>query len=139
MQTFLPYADFHKSAACLDDKRLYKQIVECKQILNTLNGESSGWKNHPAVLMWRGYEQSLRNYQLFCLQEWLRRRWHVVSQLEGDFVVLADYPLWFGNDEFHKSHRLNLLYKDSEHYRKYFPEKTPKEKPVYYWPTKEGW
>lgn len=36
MQTFLPFADFSKSAACLDDKRLGKQRVECLQILKAL-------------------------------------------------------------------------------------------------------
>lgn len=36
MQTFLPYPSFHKSANCLDNRRLGKQRVECLQILNTL-------------------------------------------------------------------------------------------------------
>ena len=58
MQTFLPYTDFIKSAKCLDYKRLGKQRVEAKQILNILLGETTkaGWTNHPAVLMWSGYE-----------------------------------------------------------------------------------
>ena len=40
MQTFLPYPDFAKSAACLDNRRLGKQRVECLQILKTLSKES---------------------------------------------------------------------------------------------------
>jgi hypothetical protein len=36
MQTFLPYPDFAKSAAVLDNKRLGKQRVECLQILTAL-------------------------------------------------------------------------------------------------------
>lgn len=36
MQTFLPYADFQKSANILDKKRCWKQVVETKQILNLL-------------------------------------------------------------------------------------------------------
>ena len=54
----LPYTDFIKSAKCLDYKRLGKQRVEAKQILNILLGETTktGWRNHPSVLMWYGYE-----------------------------------------------------------------------------------
>lgn len=42
MQTFLPYADFEKTAKCLDYKRLGKQRVEAWQIYLTLEkGEYS--------------------------------------------------------------------------------------------------
>ena len=34
MQTFLPYADFKRSAESLDNKRLGKQRVEAMQIYN---------------------------------------------------------------------------------------------------------
>ena len=37
MQTFLPHADFYKSAHCLDDRRLGKQRVEGYQILKSLS------------------------------------------------------------------------------------------------------
>ena len=36
MQVFLPYPDFKKSLESLDNKRLGKQRVEAKQILNVL-------------------------------------------------------------------------------------------------------
>lgn len=64
MQTFLPSADASVSAVILDNKRLNKQILEGYQILNVLSGMSKtgGWKNHPAVLMWRGYERGLWEY-----------------------------------------------------------------------------
>lgn len=56
MQTFLPYTNTLDAARALDNKRLNKQILECYQILNVLSGRSkgNGWKNHPAVLMWKG-------------------------------------------------------------------------------------
>lgn len=41
MQTFLPYADFQKSANILDKKRCWKQVVETTQILNLLNHRSN--------------------------------------------------------------------------------------------------
>lgn len=64
MQTFLPYKDYHRVAEVLDSKRLNKQILECYQILNVLSNPSptAGWRNHPAVKMWRGHEFALWDY-----------------------------------------------------------------------------
>ena len=74
MQTFMPYgSDFAASAIALDNQRLGKQRVECLQIINTLTGRSEGWKNHPAVLMWDGYEDALVWYSLVVCQEWRMR------------------------------------------------------------------
>lgn len=80
MQTFLPYEDFSKSAECLDNKRLGKQRVECKQILLALEipvGEhkpkSSSWRNHPAVKMWRDNEFCLAQYAMVMCIEWISR------------------------------------------------------------------
>ena len=56
MQTFMPYEDFRKTFECLDYRRLGKQRIEAFQILRCLEGLTSGWKNHPAVKMWRGHE-----------------------------------------------------------------------------------
>ena len=64
MQTFLPHSSYIESAQALDNKRLNKQILEGYQILNVNSGMSKtgGWKNHPAVLMWKGHEGSLLTY-----------------------------------------------------------------------------
>lgn len=64
MQTFLPSSNPVTTARWLDNKRLNKQILECYQILNVLSGKSptGGWRNHPAVLMWKGYERGLWQY-----------------------------------------------------------------------------
>lgn len=64
MQTFLPYKDYARVAEVLDSKRLNKQILECYQILNVLSNPSptAGWRNHPAVKMWRGHEFALWDY-----------------------------------------------------------------------------
>ena len=65
MQTFLPYADFERSARALDAKRLGKQRVETIQVVRALTRPGYGWANHPAVLMWKGYEEALGRYG-FC-------------------------------------------------------------------------
>ena len=62
MQTFLPYSSFTQTASTLGNKRLGKQRVEAKQIYLALTQEEYGWKTHPAVLMWKGYEQALAFY-----------------------------------------------------------------------------
>lgn len=64
MQTFLPATDYSISAHILDNKRLNKQILEGYQILNVLSGmsKSGAWRNHPAVLMWEGFERGLWDY-----------------------------------------------------------------------------
>lgn len=66
MQTFLASTNTLKAARALDNKRLNKQILECYQILNVLSGRSKtgAWRNHPAVLMWKGYEHGLWEYVL---------------------------------------------------------------------------
>jgi len=61
MQTFLPYADFFKSAFVLDNRRLNKQITECKQIWIASVFGRGNWTNHPAVRMWQGGQQLLNS------------------------------------------------------------------------------
>jgi len=73
MQTFLPYPNLYESVKCLDDKRLGKQRVEAMQMYNCLV-EGSRWENHPAVVMWRGYEHILATYHNICIEEWVRRK-----------------------------------------------------------------
>lgn len=61
-----------ETAKALDKKRLNKQIIEAKQIIMALNGETKAWANHPVVkmyedpgpLLWlRGYLKILENYK----------------------------------------------------------------------------
>jgi len=150
MQTFLPIASFRKSARCLDNKRLGKQRVECKQILLCLgipigNHEpnNSNWRHHPAVLMWAGHEVALLVYAIVVCREWRRRGFR--DNLETEFFAAYDklrptithnaYPPWFRLRLLHASHRSNLLRKDFQHYRQ-FGWQEPVDLP-YFWPTQE--
>jgi len=118
MQTFLPYMSFEKSAKCLDYRRLGKQRVEAKQILDILNGKTSRWENHPAVNMWRGYEDALALYVNEMIKEWIFRGY--VNNMELINVDgQPEMPKWIGNEKFHASHRSNLLRKNKEFYRRY--------------------
>ena len=66
MQTFIPHTTMRESLDALDNKRLNKQILETYQILKVLGNPDprAGWRNHPAVKMWRGHEWGLYNYAM---------------------------------------------------------------------------
>lgn len=128
MQTFLPYPDFASCAAALDTRRLGKQRVEALQILNALGRTSGGWVNHPAVRMWRGYEQALVHYALAMCAEWVRRghadtvRDQILARHPGlPALDKVQTPPWLDRADFHRSHRSNLLRKDPAFYGPLFP------------------
>ena len=54
---------------------LGKQRVETYQVLNILLDRTAtkGWRNHPVTRMWEGYEEALKLYQNFTIQEWINR------------------------------------------------------------------
>ena len=140
MQTFIPFKDITKSAECLDNKRLGKQRVEAIQIARCLLGLSStGWKNHPAVKMWKSYEPYLVGvYLKTIMSEWERRGFNntkskihyaeLQSKIKGKEL---SKPHWI-TDELCVAHQSNLLRKNEEHYSKYFSG--PKDLP-YLWPV----
>ena len=136
MQTFLPHPDLGLSAVCLDNKRLGKQRVEVYQILNALTGKSTGWVNHPATKMWRGYERALAVYGALCCIEWMTRGYK--DSLKPIFDAVPSngrvYPAWFGDDELHDSHKSNLLRKMPLWYSR-FGWDVPNDLP-YYWPVR---
>jgi hypothetical protein len=157
MQTFLPSLHAHLSAISLDNKRLNKQILEGYQILNVLSGKSkgNGWKNHPAVLMWRKYEKGLWNYLQEMIQE-AKVRGIKTENNEANLNSLKDQcwnewgetPPQFWNDDIKvmriiTTHRANLFNKDPMFYSNYqYATQSPYNSPCcstcsYYWPTHE--
>lgn len=137
MQTFLPYADFTESARALDYRRLGKQRVEAKQILNALAGLSKGWTNHPATRMWRGHEYYLALYGFIVCREWIARGYND-SLTPWFFRLLSELPdtpppPWLDNADLHLSHQSNLIRKDPEFYAPLFPG-VPSDLP-YVWPV----
>jgi hypothetical protein len=145
MQTFLPYPDFARSAAALDDRRLGKQRSEVLQVLRAMRRPGYGWRHHPAVRMWRGYEPALASYGAAVCGEWTRRG-HPDTCLpqileeagcpeppaQGRLQAEGRLPPWLGDPGFHRSHQAALLRKDPERYRDLFPG-VPAELP-YVWP-----
>jgi hypothetical protein len=138
VQTFLPYPDFGRSAAALDVRRLGKQRVEALQVLRGLTVPGYGWRRHPAVRMWAGYEEALVRYGLEVCRAWCEggRADTCAGTLLADFTAVAgdgpvrrqdelaragDLPPWLGDRAFHRSHQSALVRKDPVFYRDRFP------------------
>ncbi|MFF9521121.1 MSMEG_6728 family protein [Streptomyces achromogenes] len=152
MQTFLPDSDFRRSALLLDRRRLGKQRVEALQVLRGLTVPGYGWRRHPAVRMWSGYEEALVRYGLEVCRVW-REQGHqdscaasLVAGYAGarpgapvrDQAALSragELPPWLGDDAFHRSHQSALVRKDRELYAGLFPG-VPDDLP-YVWPSSD--
>jgi hypothetical protein len=154
MQTFLPYPSFEKSAKVLDSKRLGKQRIEARQILyilrKTKGKKKTGWRNHPAVLMWKGYENALEAYLRTIIDEWEQRgyknniRARFFYQSKTETIVLSKFggwegrmPPWLGNKTYHRTHKLHLISKEPRRYSKIFHMKPQPYNRDYLWPVKK--
>ncbi|GGT24499.1 MULTISPECIES: MSMEG_6728 family protein [Streptomyces] len=152
MQTFLPHPDFCATALALDRRRLGKQRVETLQVLRGLTVPGYGWRHHPAVKMWRGYEEALVRYGLEICRVW-RDQGHqdsVAASLvaglaalrpgapvrgQADLADAGELPPWLGDEAFHLSHRSALVRKDPGTYAALFPD-APDDLP-YVWPDSD--
>ncbi|MFC0098247.1 MSMEG_6728 family protein [Micromonospora marina] len=152
MQTFLPYPDFLASARTLDQKRLGKQRVEAIQVLRGLTWPGYGWRNHPAVKMWAGYEEALTRYGLDMCAVWcepgradtcagtlatdLATACGIsVIRSQEELAAAGELPPWLGRDDLHRSHRSSLLRKDPVHYARLFTDVSPDLE--YVWPPSD--
>jgi hypothetical protein len=143
MQTFMPLPNYRETACILDNKRLGKQRVEAKQILIALNVDvgphqgnpQSGWRHHPCLKLWKGFEKELVSYAIAICSEWRSRKFKdiLLDQFMETYYQLPDCPVpsFLGNELFHRSHQSNLLRKLPSHYGQYF--QITNDLP-YYWP-----
>lgn len=137
----MPYANPTTTAQALDYRRLGKQRVETLQILNTLTGRSTGWQNHPAVKMWRGYEIYLSEYGIAMCNEWVKRGYkdtctQKIVEIRKELILGRAHvkirPYWIEDERIHKSHQSNLVRKDPAYYLPIFGNIDPTLE--YYWP-----
>lgn len=140
MITFLPLASFTRSAAVLDSRRLGKQRLEAMELLDAIRGLNPSLANHPAAEMWRGHERSLAEYGLAVCQEWKKRGFADIMELDFKLALISlppcELPSWFGDVRLHASHRANLVRKDP---RWYVDLCGWQEHPMneYWWPTRQ--
>jgi Pyrimidine dimer DNA glycosylase len=151
VQTFTPYSDFEESLRALDLKRLGKQRVEVIQIVRALTVPGYAWSSHPAVLMWKGYEEALGRYGLTACEVWMERGFGdscaatIAADLRGvgigqirsyeELAANDALPAWLFDETLQLSHRSSLLRKDLEHYGPLFPRDTPRDLD-YVWPVR---
>jgi hypothetical protein len=152
VQTFLPYADFAATARVLDQRRLGKQRVETIQVLRGLTVPGYGWRHHPAVRMWTGYEEALVRYGLEICRRWcalghndtcaatLTAELRTVNgrarpRTQERLAEAGQLPPWLGDPALHLSHRSALVRKDPEFYGPIFPG-VPADLP-YVWPRSD--
>jgi len=147
MQTFIFDDDLYKVAGILDTKRLGKQRVEAIQIARILTGitPDSRWKNHPAVLMWKGYEAFLiKKYIRTIMDVWVLRNYNndkceehykqLIETEEAKKEIIK--PSWLKED-FYTTHKSNLLRKNFDYYKRHFDYKKIRINMSYIWPSKK--
>ena len=114
MQIFIIGSPF-ETARALDRRRLNKQVIECKQIMKAINGESKAWANHPCVKMYREHWEWLCYYQMtlgYLVEgdEMASRRWSGYADR---------FRPTFHTQEYFDQMKRRLYTKDNEHYKQW--------------------
>lgn len=115
MQVFIVGTPF-ETAMSLDKRRLNKQIIECGQILDALNG-AKAWSNHPCVLQYKSplNRSWLINY-LSCLSSYANNR--LGEAMNYNEVCEVIRPIFHTQAYFDQMKR-RLYQKDKEYYKQW--------------------
>jgi hypothetical protein len=99
MNLFLPYPeDLVLSVRCLDDRRLMKQIVETKVLLDiALSDGTHGYARHPVAEHYRNQPEFLRFYGFVCCREYSFRfdKKHAYDAIFEPCDVVTDYTPFY--------------------------------------------
>jgi hypothetical protein len=156
--TFLIDPDFKTNAKLLDYRRLGKQRLEAKQIINILenyyewdivndNGniklvrreKKQGFNHHTAVMMWWGYVNALKHYYNIIVQEWISRKYkNTMAFYDVDESKIV-YPPWLNWPQLYYSHRARLCEKNPTFYsflKGTYPIEYDIYNHTYIWPSK---
>ena len=107
---------------------LDKVILPCDRLV------SNGFWSHPAVLMWFGYESSLKLYINAHIDEWLYRGYNNTIKYHKTMKVIKR-PDWCDDEQFHINHKASLLKKFPEWYGEIFDADAIPEFVDYLWPV----
>ncbi len=140
MIIFLPDQSYFECAKILDYKRLGKQRVEARWLLQELQKENSRFKNHPLYKMFDGYQYMVISYGIAICEEWLNRGYKDTLLnwfLDQDQENYDDSdPWWIFDERIYSSHRTKLITKDPVYYSKFGWSEIPDPNCSYYWPRK---
>lgn len=119
MNTFITSYNLNENFKKLDQKRVFKQVLEGVQLLDGIVNNKKSWELHPARLMWRKNPGALFAYIKFAWEECKNRKIAVNSKLYlsaetlyltkvGDDYTKEQFPLWWGRQDIAASHRSRL-------------------------------
>ena len=158
-RTWVPLEDMTASAATLNQQHIVAQLGEGSIVLRALLEpcDGAGWRHHPAVRMWRGYEPAFVRYLVLHSAEARRRGYYTVNFdrrfttaggaadfFDTNFAVVSAHmppnlvpasivmPWWWGG-EIHARDRAALVARFPEHYGPIWPDVEPLDEP--WWPV----
>jgi hypothetical protein len=105
---------WYKSQSCLyilnDDNTLEESEDKDVKLTKGQRLIKMGFSTHPAVEMWFGYEDALKEYIDAHIHEWIHRGYKNTMQIYN--VKAKRYPEWIFWSHFHQNHRSALLSKE---------------------------
>lgn len=133
MQIFITGSPL-ETAKALDKKRLNKQIIEARQVMQAINGELKAWEKHPVVRMYEDNASVL----------WLRGYLKVLEMYrDGRRFLLGFFDKLihsirpeFHTREYYDQMKRRLYTKDPQHYAQWASLGTSEVN--WYWSPSEG-
>lgn len=121
MITWMPFADLFDSALVLDNERLKQQLDDNFTIYKAL---AYGRVNHPAIMLWYGYESAFDVY-MNAIDEECRKRGidYPVERKQLGRAALV-FPPWWGDRRLHSSHRSKLIRGNYDYYSQLWPNES---------------
>lgn len=130
MNVFVPYKSPLECAKALyGDRRFNKQIIECKQILDAIDGVGKGWFNHPVINMYKDHRLWLKYYEI-CLMYYREYKNGSKECLEESqkFSHYADKIMpYFLTNDFCNQHKRRLFTKAPDLYPQFAEYGTSEE------------
>ena len=114
MQVFI-IGSAYETAKALDKRRLNKQIIECRQILDAINGKTKAWANHPCTIQYRNHAEWLTAYEL-CLKSYMYG--NDAQALIANVYANMKRPN-FHTQEYFDNMKKRLYTKNNEHYKQF--------------------
>lgn len=112
MQIFIVGSIFETCQA-LDKRRLWKQILEARQIIDVLLGKSQAWKNHPIAKMYKDDLEWLSLY-LAVFEEYWKGDLEAAEIISNGAEEIK--PIFLYDDSYLENMKKRLFTKDSSFY-----------------------
>lgn len=103
------------TAKNLDRRRLNKQIIECQQILNAIDGKTKSWSNHPCTIQYKKHKEWLIAY-MHCLKAFYNKDIHKARIWN---LYASDSTPYFHTSAYFDNMKRRLYTKDNEHYKQW--------------------